>query len=214
MIKNFGKPFKYYFYPVTADCCDYEQLEITPLWIQIYESYPNRDDIINSVSGTNNNFILPTAITTWVDTNDFKGKCFDVPAISDPDPSSDHNIDKKYYLAIKCLLTGSTDEHIIIREITLTRLYGHHSILDNINVSDVIDYDPTLENEICACVGDIEPFIKRSISSLKAEISSCCNKSCRIWDSKALKEVVIRKTLAEVYLHHSRVPDDNIGFWV
>lgn len=157
---SYGKDLVYTFYPLLDDKSVILPSQTPSIYVFTDTNRPSLDDALN---GTN---ALGSEITSWTQ----RGLGYDItiPAISDPDPTS--NIDRRtFWIGINVVMQSGADVQTIIRSLEMQRVQMHHKAIE-ILYSDVISYFPQIEGYLN--IQQIQRFITVSKAEIQNELKA------------------------------------------
>ena len=208
MAFSFGKDITYEFYAVEdRDALDLSGVSTAPA-IYVYKTgyKPNRTQ---AAAGTDNGGLVGAAITTWTATTRGNGKTFTIPAISDPDATS--NIESySYWLVINFYLKTGGDKQTIVRALPMRRIAAHHKAIDVINedlkgIFDSIDIYANSAGQIAA-IANATSMTENNLDAKGFEWSS-------LWRPDRLNEAVKYRAVAQIILGEAQKNDEFIELY-
>lgn len=199
----FGQNITYWFYPLLDN-----ETAVVPSAIQaqspaIYvfdEQVPTRSD---AASGTNS----LQAITSWTWNNQKKAWSFTVPAIVDPEPSS--NIESRtYWIALNFRLQTSAQIQTVIKPLQLVRVVGHDRVV-SVTQDDLRRYFPQVD----AYSSELQrlAYINQATEEVKSSLRLKGYEWAKIQRADRLDLCVIYKSLAMIMLAQIQEPNDKFS---
>lgn len=198
----FGQDINYQFFPLVNNEKAINIPTDNPK-IYYFQNQPTRAAALAGMGAIN-----PDAgITTWTEIANQYGFWFTIPAIADPDPSS--NIDRRtYWLGINFKLKtgGGEPFQTVIRALELERATGHHTQF-LVTAQDVLQFFPQVESYYTPTQ------INAAFWVVKEEIVAyLTNKGfewCQVWDPKRVQTAAIFKLLMRLMEGQRKIPGDN-----
>lgn len=205
MLAYFGKSFIYKLYLLQEDELDYKNLPEAPKSIYLYDKKPTLEE---AKTGTGKLAIIIPSV--WSNTIDSYGKQIEIPAVIDPNPTSEEYSECDYYIVINLELETGVEQSPLRRLIRLQRLKAQHSIID-VSLDDLFVADPELENA-CQCKGNLERYIMSATLEVKDDVAMCDFRKHltygNVWNPKRLNRAVALLAVSKYWKSQSLNTND------
>lgn len=164
-----------------------------------------KPDRTEAAAGTDNGGLIGTAITSWGATTDGNGKQFTIPAIDDPEPTSEESR-RTFWLALNFYLQNSEQKQTVVRALPMERVEVHHKAVG----AAAADLEEVFANIDAYCSSDQQTAaINAATDRCQVDLDLMGFEWAQLWRPDRLKTAVVYKALAILAYGEMQGPNDH-----